>query len=179
MPGQVGGMICIVEVVRFENEGRPRLPKFLNMSRSVTSETLLICDGCTLAVERVPEGKMKVRSGTAVVDTKILADRAFELRIRQGQVHVLRRRKVLDPGDQFPNWELGGRPPMTFDDVTSLHGPSVTPSRDVTPSRARNVTPSRERMAHLRRRRRLDQQILKVRINAFACRTEAVGRGRE
>ena len=29
--------------------------------------------------------------------------------MRQGQVHVLRRRKVLDPEDQFPNWELGGR----------------------------------------------------------------------
>ena len=78
------------------------------MSRSVASETLLICDGCTLTVDRAPEGKFKVRSGTAVIDTTILADQVLELRIRQGQVHVLRRRKVLDPEDQFPNWELGG-----------------------------------------------------------------------
>ena len=45
---------------------------------------------------RAPEGKFKVRSGTAVIDTTILSDQVLELRIRQGQVHVLRRRKVLD-----------------------------------------------------------------------------------
>jgi hypothetical protein len=78
------------------------------MSRSEASETLLICDGYTLTVDRAPEGKFKVRSGTAVIDTTIVSDQALELRIRQGQVHVLRRRKVLDPEDQFPNWELGG-----------------------------------------------------------------------
>ena len=75
--------------------------------RSEASATLLICDGCTLTVDRAPEGKFKVRSGTAVIDTTILADQVRELRIRQGQVHVLRRRKVLDPEDQFPNCELG------------------------------------------------------------------------
>ena len=53
------------------------------MSRSEASETLLICDGCTLAVERVPEGKMKVRSGTAVVDTTILSRRSNCTRNRQ------------------------------------------------------------------------------------------------
>ena len=42
---------------------------------------------------------------------------------------------------------------------------------DVTPSRGRDVTPSeprnsRGRMADLRRRRRLDQQIVKIWINA-------------
>ena len=51
---------------------------------------------------------------------------------------------------------------MTSDDVTSLRGPGVTPSRDVTPSRVRDVTPSRERssrerIADLRRRTALDQ----------------------
>ena len=74
--------------------------------RRETSETLLICDGCTLTVDRVPEGKFKVRSGTAVVDTTILSDQVLELRISHGQVHFLRRRKVLDPEDQFP---LGAR----------------------------------------------------------------------
>ena len=44
------------------------------MSRSEASEPPLICDGCTLAVDRAPEGKFKVRSGTAVIDTTILAD---------------------------------------------------------------------------------------------------------
>jgi predicted solute-binding protein len=54
-------------------------------------------------------------------------------------------------------------------DVTSSRGPSVAPSRDVTPSRARNVTPSRERMAHLRRRRKLDQYVVNgIRIAASA-----------
>ena len=35
-------------------------------------------------VGRLPEGKFKVRSGTAVIDTTILADQVLELRIRQG-----------------------------------------------------------------------------------------------
>ncbi len=78
------------------------------MDRAESSEILLKCDSCTLAVDRLPDGKFKVRSGTAVIDTTILADQVLELRIRQGQVHVLRRRKVPDPEDQFPNWELGG-----------------------------------------------------------------------
>ncbi len=64
---------------------------------SEASETLMICDGCTLAVDRAPKGKFKVRSGTAVIDTTILADQVLELRTRQGQVHVLRRRKVSRP----------------------------------------------------------------------------------
>jgi hypothetical protein len=71
----------------------------------------LICDGCTLTIDRAPEGKFKVRSGTAVIDTAILADQVLELRIRQGQVHVLRRREAED---QFPNWELGGE---AIDDI--------------------------------------------------------------
>ena len=95
-----------------------------------------------LAKRRAPEGEFKVRSGTAVIDTTILSDQALKLRIRQGQVHALRRRKVLDPEDQFPNWELGARWPMTSH-VTSSRGAGVTPSR------ARNVTPPRERMAEL------------------------------
>lgn len=78
----------------------------LATSRSEASETLLICDDCTLAVDRAPECKFKVRSGTAVIDTTILADQVLELRIRQGQVQVLRQ--MLDPEDQFPNWEPGG-----------------------------------------------------------------------
>jgi hypothetical protein len=41
---------------------------------SEASETLLICDGRTLTVYRAPDGKFKVRSGTAVIDTTILAD---------------------------------------------------------------------------------------------------------
>ena len=39
------------------------------MSRLEASGPPLICDGCTLAVDRAPEGKFKVRSGTAVIDT--------------------------------------------------------------------------------------------------------------
>jgi hypothetical protein len=68
----------------------------------------LICDGCTLTIDRAPEGKFKVRSGTAVIDTTILADQVLELRIPQGQVHVgdafvqeadeLRERRVRTTG---------------------------------------------------------------------------------
>ncbi len=75
---------------------------------SEASETLMICDGCTSAVDRAPKGKFKVRSGTAVIDSTILADQVLELRMRQGQVHVLPRRNVLDSEDQMPSWELGG-----------------------------------------------------------------------
>jgi hypothetical protein len=48
------------------------------MSRSEASEPPLICDGCTLAVDRAPEGKFKVRSGTTVIDTTTLADQVLE-----------------------------------------------------------------------------------------------------
>ena len=61
----------------------------------------------TLTATRLPGGKFSVRSGTWNIETVILADQVPELRIRQGQVHVLRPSKVLDPEDQFPNWELG------------------------------------------------------------------------
>ena len=77
------------------------------MSRSTASETLLVCDGCTLTVDRAPEGKFKVRSGTAVIDTMILADQVLELRIRQGQVQVMRRRKALDPKTSSQTGNLG------------------------------------------------------------------------
>ncbi len=52
----------------------------------------MVCwiEGCTLAVDRADGGKMKVRSGTAVIDSTILSDQVLELRMRQGQVHVLR-----------------------------------------------------------------------------------------
>ena len=108
------------------------------MSRADAAETLLICDGCTLTVDRVPEGKFKVRSVTGVIDTVILADHALELPIRQGQVQFCAGGRCLTPRTSSQTGSLGARPPMTSD-VTSLHGRGVSPSRgrDVTPSRAR------------------------------------------
>ena len=55
----------------------------------------MICDGCTLTVDRAPEGKFKVRSGT-VVDTTILADQVLELRMQGELIHALRKRKATD-----------------------------------------------------------------------------------
>ena len=54
------------------------------MTRSVASETLLICDGCTLTVDRAPEGKFKVRSGTSFIDTTILSDQVLEFADKAG-----------------------------------------------------------------------------------------------
>ena len=61
-----------------------------------------------ITATRLPGGKFSVRSGTSQTETVILADRVLELRMRGGPIYVLRRRKALDPEDQFPNWELGG-----------------------------------------------------------------------
>ena len=65
-------------------------------------------ESLTITATRLPEGKFSVRSGTSQIDTVILAGQALELRIRQGQVHVLRRSKVLDPEDQFQTGSSGG-----------------------------------------------------------------------
>jgi hypothetical protein len=58
--------------------------------------------------DRAPEGKFKVRNGTGVIETTILPDQVLELRMRDGQVHVLRRRKLFDPEDEKPSWDFGG-----------------------------------------------------------------------
>ncbi len=47
-------------------------------------ETLLQCDGVTLTIDRVPEGKFKVRSGTSSIETTIKADEVLEVRYRSG-----------------------------------------------------------------------------------------------
>ena len=56
------------------------------MDRSV--KTLFKCDGATLTLDRLPEGKFKVQSGTSSVETVIKADEVLEVRYRGGMRHV-------------------------------------------------------------------------------------------
>jgi len=58
---------------------------------------------------------------------------------------------------------------MTSDNVAPSRRPSVTPSRDVTPSQTRN---SRERMADLRRRTALGDARAVVRVRNYRARSE-------
>jgi hypothetical protein len=48
-------------------------------------------DSVTLTADRLPGDKFKVRSGTSSIDTVILDDKVLELRMRGGQIHVLRK----------------------------------------------------------------------------------------
>ncbi len=59
----------------------------------------LQCDGVTLTIDRLPEGKFKVRSGTSSEDTTILANQVLEVRWRKGRLCVLRRPRLDDPED--------------------------------------------------------------------------------
>jgi hypothetical protein len=62
-------------------------------------DTLLKTDKCTIAVERAPEGKIRVR-----VSTWRSGDHTrrpvLELRIRQGQVHIVRKPRIEDDEDR-------------------------------------------------------------------------------
>jgi hypothetical protein len=62
--------------------------------------TLQKTDGCTIAIARAPEGKMRVRVSTWAEPASILADQVLESRIRQGQVHILRKPRVQDDEDR-------------------------------------------------------------------------------
>ena len=59
----------------------------------------------TITATRLAGGKFSVRSGTSQTETVILAD--------HGALILLRRRKVLDPEDQQPHWDLGGEAART------------------------------------------------------------------
>jgi hypothetical protein len=61
----------------------------------------------TIAASRLPEWKFSVRSGTSQIHTVILADQVLEVRMRNGQVHALRKRKATDP---YARLEELGRP---------------------------------------------------------------------
>jgi len=62
--------------------------------------TLQKTDGCTIAIERAPEGKMRVRVSTWAQPASILADQVLDCRIRQGQVHILRKPRVENDVDR-------------------------------------------------------------------------------
>ncbi len=64
-------------------------------------DTLPECDGVKLTIDRAPEGKFIVRSGTSTVNTTIEADEVLEVRYRGGVLHVLHRPRLDDP-DELP-----------------------------------------------------------------------------
>ena len=57
-------------------------------------------DNMTLTVGRLPDGKFSIKSGTSQIDTVILANQVAELRIRGGQIHVLRKIRLDDALDR-------------------------------------------------------------------------------
>jgi hypothetical protein len=65
--------------------------------------TLQKTDECTIAIERAPEGKMRVRVSTWAEPATILADQVLKCRIRQGQVHILRKPRVDEDADHPPS----------------------------------------------------------------------------
>jgi len=58
----------------------------------MTPDTVLKTDKCTIAVEAAPEGKIRVLTTAWAQPVVILADQVLEVRIREGQVHILRKR---------------------------------------------------------------------------------------
>ena len=66
----------------------------------MTPDTLLKTDKCTIAVETAPEGKIRVLTTAWVEPVVILADQGLEVRIQQGQVHILRKPRVEDDEDR-------------------------------------------------------------------------------
>ena len=79
--------------------GRLQAMKFNNYA----VDTLFQFDGVTLTIDRLPERKFKVRSGTSSIDTTIKADEVLEARYRGGILHVLRRARLDDPEDLPPD----------------------------------------------------------------------------
>jgi hypothetical protein len=76
------------------------------MTEFTRPETLLKCDGCTLAIERLPEGKMRVRTGAWEDGKTILDGEVLEVRFKAGQVHVLRRGRVEDPDERIARAQM-------------------------------------------------------------------------
>jgi hypothetical protein len=68
----------------------------------MTPDTLLKTDKCTIAVEAAPEGKIRVLTTAWAEPVVILADQVLEVRIRQGQVHILRKPRVKEAADHPP-----------------------------------------------------------------------------
>jgi hypothetical protein len=62
--------------------------------------TLLKTDKCTIAVETAPKGKIRVLTNAWAEPVVILADEVLELRIRQGQVHILRKPRIENDEDR-------------------------------------------------------------------------------
>jgi hypothetical protein len=63
----------------------------------MTPDTLLKTDKCTIAVETAPEGKIRVLKTAWAEPVVILADQVLEVRIRRGQINILRKPRVEEP----------------------------------------------------------------------------------
>ena len=66
----------------------------------MTPDTLLKTDKCTIAVETAPEGKIRVLTTAWAEPVVILADEVLEVRIRRGQVNILRKPRIEDDEDR-------------------------------------------------------------------------------
>jgi hypothetical protein len=64
-------------------------------------EKLATNDKATLAVERQPDGKMRVASGSWVGEKVFFRDQVLEVRSVEGRLHVARKPRHHDEWDPF------------------------------------------------------------------------------
>ena len=99
----------------------------------------------TLTMTRLPGGKFSVRSGTSTIET-LNSGRSGARAPNSGRIDpCLRRRKVLDPEDQQPHWDLGGEATdeLWCNDVTRARRYAVTRCYAVTRAECDAVTGAR------------------------------------
>ena len=66
----------------------------------MASETLLKTDKCTLVIERLPDGKIRLTTAAWEDGRTLLANEVLELRSRDNQVHLLRKPRLEDEEDR-------------------------------------------------------------------------------
>ena len=106
----------------------------------------------TLTITRLPGGKFSVRSGTSTIET-LNSGRSGARAPNSGRIDpCLRRRKVLDPEDQQPHWDLGGEATdeLWCNDVTRARRYAVTRCYAVTRAECDAVTGARFERARRR-----------------------------
>ncbi len=62
-------------------------------------ERLATCDSITIVVERMPDGKMRVKSNTSDLERTFSPDQVLEIRNASGVLHVARKAKHPDAWD--------------------------------------------------------------------------------
>lgn len=62
-------------------------------------EPLSLSDKCTLVLEKLADGKIRVTSSSLVDDKVILPDQVLEVRSLDGRMRVARKARLPDAGD--------------------------------------------------------------------------------